>query len=1494
MDFTEGGLELAPLTVDIRGNNSDFKSAMAETKALGSKTSRGVENDFKNSSGGIGKAFSAIGGAVQAAGKKVSGFGSGIQNVGKGAQKVGSNLTSHITKPLLGIGGALAGVTAFQGFNRIMETDTAQAKLKGLGYSTQEVGEISEDVTEAIEGGMTTVAEGTDIAAGAMAAGVEQGDELQKYIQLVGDAAVGSGRDVGEMATIFNRVEGQGKLMTEELNMIEDGMPGFSNAMAEHLGVSMEAFRDMVTEGEVSSEEFKEVMDDFAGGMAEEYAKSFQGMAKNAKNYIGQIGEAFLNGGEDTKGFFDQLKPMMEDLNNWLQDLVPKAEDFGRKFGEAFANMVDRIKGVKQWYDSLTKAQQQLTLKVAGFGTAALAFLGPVITIAGKLLVPFGGLIKVVGSAITWVGSLATSLGGLLGPIGLAVGVVTAIGLAFGAAKNDGDLLKGAFDGLKNGAKGIVEWFGQLADATKEWGENLNFEPITNSFKNLSGSLKPFTQNIFDGLRWGYENVLLPLAGFVIEDALPAFFDALGGAIDFVNGVVEGLKPAWDFLWNEVLVPLGDWAAGAAVTTLEGVGDALSGIGNFISEHQEGFSTFVITFGSFAAALKVISMVSTAVTVINGVVGAIAAMGGLTGILSAVGTGIMGIITMLGGPWALAIAGAVAVGVLLWKNWDTIKQYADPIIGAVKGIFGVLVGPLVRGVNTAITVGKWLYGNWDTIRQKASDMVGGIKQKWGEFKENTSTKWSEIKEDTKAKWSSVSQSIREKASGAVAYAKSKWADLKANTSSKWSEIKADTSSKWSSINRSIRGKTAGAVASAKSKWSELKADTSSKWSDIKANTSSKWSTIKDKIGSAAKSGKDSAAGHWKNLKKNTSDTFDTVVGWAKKLPERIGDGIQAGKKWIKNAFKNIFEGAVKIVKVPVNAIISGASWILEKFGADKLDSWEPKLNYKKGTNNNGHPGGSAMVNDGRGAEAVIPPNGNAFIPRGKNVFMPNMPRGTHVLNAQDTADVYGDGKPKYRYAFGTGLLDKAKDFGSSALSGIKNLAKSAADKIGDVWDFISDPSKLVEKVIAHFVGFDGMSDLPLEYGKTFVSKAKDKMFDWVKGLFDEYGSMGEFDGKMGKSGKWKVYDYLWDVAQKVLKKFPGMSGVTSGYRPGDPNHHGKHQAIDVAYPASMNGSSKYTEAGNWAFKNFPNQLAYVIANNKIKDRVGSGGQGVTNSWKNWPSGGHLNHMHLSGKYGPGDVGKGGDGFAGGSGVGRWKNTAIQALKMTGNHSAGNLKLLMNQMRSESNGNPKAINNWDSNARRGTPSKGLMQVIDPTFQSNKYPGRGNIWNPLDNILAAIRYTKKQYGSLAAGWRSVGYANGGFVTSKTYFAGERGPEAILPLDDKERSEEIIAQSLKYMNTKMPEPAPFDGYNASLNKTKKTIHADGSQHSAGNSQSSGDLGELIGLMKGILEKENVVEMNIDGNEISRATWKYDERNMQVEKGIRNRLNGGRNING
>ena len=167
-----------------------------------------------------------------------------------------------------------------------------------------------------------------------------------------------------------------------------------------------------------------------------------------------------------------------------------------------------------------------------------------------------------------------------------------------------------------------------------------------------------------------------------------------------------------------------------------------------------------------------------------------------------------------------------------------------------------------------------------------------------------------------------------------------------------------------------------------------------------------------------------------------------------------------------------------------------------------------------------------------------------------------------------------------------------------------------------------------------------------------------------------------------------------------------------------------------------------------------------------------------------------------------------------AGVEQWRSLAAQALRMEGQYSPSNLNLMLFQMQTESSGNPNAINLWDSNAKRGTPSKGLMQVIDPTFRAYARPGyNSNIWDPLSNMLASIRYTVRRYGSLARGWRGHGYAEGigtitlsdlmggipflakgGLITSPTLaFTGENfRKEAVLPLENR-RTMGMIADSI-----------------------------------------------------------------------------------------------------
>lgn len=528
--------------------------------------------------------------------------------------------------------------------------------------------------------------------------------------------------------------------------------------------------------------------------------------------------------------------------------------------------------------------------------------------------------------------------------------------------------------------------------------------------------------------------------------------------------------------------------------------------------------------------------------------------------------------------------------------------------------------------------------------------------------------------------------------------------------------------------------------------------------------------------------------------------------WFKNLPGELAEKFKSGGSTLANAFKSVFNGALRAIGKPVNGIIKGASWVLEKLGAEPLKEWDVPQ-YAKGTPEGGHPiNGPMMVNDGRGAETVITPDGRAFIPKGRNVVL-NAPKGTHVLTAEETAQLQGSKAPKYRYKKGTNFFGNMWDSVKNIAGNVGNTLKNV---VGDVWDFISDPGALARKVLGGLDVLGGLTKYPLEVGKGILSKATKALTDKITDLF----SSGNLDTSIGTNG---VYKYLADVAKSVMKKFPGFV-ATSGYRPGDPYSHGKRNAIDIALPGVTGGSPRYTEAANYAFDKFASKIGYVITNGKVRDRSGQSGTGIHNDWRPWPDGDHYDHVHLNGVKDPQNTQISGD-SVGGSGVERWRNVAIRALKMTGQYSTSNLNALLNQMRTESNGNPNAINNWDINAKNGTPSKGLMQVIDPTFRQYAMPGfNSNIYDPLSNILASIRYALSRYGSLSAAYRGVGYENGGIITKEHIARVGEGnkEEVVIPLTGSGLKRSRAMQLLAYANEKLNrnQSAPVSGTTSSTN--------------------------------------------------------------------------------
>ncbi|WP_157117782.1 transglycosylase SLT domain-containing protein, partial [Nocardia vaccinii] len=110
-------------------------------------------------------------------------------------------------------------------------------------------------------------------------------------------------------------------------------------------------------------------------------------------------------------------------------------------------------------------------------------------------------------------------------------------------------------------------------------------------------------------------------------------------------------------------------------------------------------------------------------------------------------------------------------------------------------------------------------------------------------------------------------------------------------------------------------------------------------------------------------------------------------------------------------------------------------------------------------------------------------------------------------------------------------------------------------------------------------------------------------------------------------------------------------------------------------------------------------------------------------------------------------------------VGQWIQQAMQVLQQMGyDTSKIDPQAIAIIIHYESGGNPNSVNNTDSNAAAGHPSQGLMQLIQPTFDTWSAPGHKNILDPVDNIVAGVRYAINRYGSVDAVPGVVAVRNG----------------------------------------------------------------------------------------------------------------------------------------
>ncbi|MBD8019394.1 aggregation-promoting factor C-terminal-like domain-containing protein [Brevibacterium gallinarum] len=357
---------------------------------------------------------SAIGGAFIRVAPVFPGFQSKAKSEAGKLQKTfdrsgsssGRSFASALGKTVktgaLAVGAAAAaglGYSLKKGFERLVDIENATASLKGLGHSAQSVQQIMDNALAAVKGTSFGMGEAAKVAASAVASGIKPGQDLERTLRLVGDAATIGQVSMSEMGQIFNKVAAKGKMQATEANMLlERGIPIWE-MLADSMGLTTEEVQKLATKGQISFTDFQTAMEEGLGGSALEVGNTTTGALRNIGAAASRLGAVLL------AGAFPQIKPLFISIIGVIDRLTDSAKPLGEAIGRILS---PAIAGLTKWLDGLKFDSFQ------SFLASAAPNLGTVASKTGGLnnimaaLAPTG---RAVGFVMNTVGSVLGFLG---------------------------------------------------------------------------------------------------------------------------------------------------------------------------------------------------------------------------------------------------------------------------------------------------------------------------------------------------------------------------------------------------------------------------------------------------------------------------------------------------------------------------------------------------------------------------------------------------------------------------------------------------------------------------------------------------------------------------------------------------------------------------------------------------------------------------------------------------------------------------------------------------------------------------------------------------------------------------------------------------------------------------------------------------------------------------------------------------------------------------
>ena len=234
----------------------------------------------------------------------------------------------------------------------------------------------------------------------------------------------------------------------------------------------------------------------------------------------------------------------------------------------------------------------------------------------------------------------------------------------------------------------------KLAEKVAAWkAQMLEFlTPVRDAFDRLVVALAPLGETIWAGLKWAWDNILVPLGAWVITDALPTFLDGLAGFANILNDVLIALQPAATWLWEKFLLPAASFIGTALLDYFKWCIENMQKLHTWITNNRDAFQLILIVIG--VAALLIFALVSP----IGWVIAAIASL------------------ILIIGNW-----GAI---------WDWIKIKSIAVWESIKTIWANASGwfttnvtePLKKGFDSALV---WVQKSWEKTFTGIKDFVKG-------------------------------------------------------------------------------------------------------------------------------------------------------------------------------------------------------------------------------------------------------------------------------------------------------------------------------------------------------------------------------------------------------------------------------------------------------------------------------------------------------------------------------------------------------------------------------------------------------------------------------------------------------------------------------------------------------------------------------------------------------------------------------------------------